>query len=59
MTLKVYDVTGNEVALLTNGILEAGRHVVEFNPSGLAAGNYIYRLSWNGFSLSGKMLYLP
>jgi len=59
VTLRVYDVTGNEVALLTNGTLEAGRHVVEFSPSGLAAGNYVYRLSCNGFSLSGKMLYLP
>lgn len=59
VTLKVFDTTGSEVATLLSGVSEAGSHEVQFIPDGLAAGNYIYRLSWNGFSLSGKMLYLP
>ncbi len=59
VTLKVFDMIGSEVATLFDGSIEAGQHEVEFKPDGLAAGNYIYRLSWNGFNLTGKMLYLP
>lgn len=59
VALRVFDMIGSEVATIQNGEKEAGRHEVDFIPKGLAAGNYIYRLSWNGFSLSGKMLYLP
>lgn len=59
VALRVFDMIGSEVATLLNGVSEAGRHEVEFIPNGLAAGNYIYRLSWNGFNLSGKMVYLP
>jgi hypothetical protein len=42
--LAVYDMLGREVAVLANGRMEAGRHEVEFNASGLASGVYTYRL---------------
>jgi hypothetical protein len=56
--LSVYDIIGNEVALLINGELSEGFHNVEFNASGLASGIYIYRLSAQGFNVSRKMVFL-
>jgi len=43
--LAVYDLLGREVALLVNGVLEAGQHQARFNASDLPSGGYIYRLS--------------
>jgi len=57
--LKVFDIAGNEVASLIDGTMEGGTHEAEFVPTALSAGVYVYRLSWNGFSLSRKMLFLP
>ena len=42
--LKIYDITGSEVATLVNEMKQAGRHSVVFNPSGLASGVYLYRI---------------
>ncbi len=44
VSLKVYDVLGQEVATLVNGIKFAGRHEAEWNATGLASGVYFYRL---------------
>jgi hypothetical protein len=43
-TLKVYDIIGNEVAVLVNQFLEAGNYSTEFDASRLTSGIYIYRL---------------
>jgi hypothetical protein len=42
VTLKVYDVLGNEVANLVNTTQEAGKHSINFDASKLASGLYIY-----------------
>jgi photosystem II stability/assembly factor-like uncharacterized protein len=44
LTLKVYDILGNEVATLANGFKEAGNHNIEFNASELSSGIYYYQL---------------
>ena len=44
IVLEVYSLLGQKVAVLTEGIVEAGSHVVTFNASGLASGIYVYRL---------------
>jgi hypothetical protein len=44
VTLKVFDVTGREVATLVEGEMSAGEHVVFFTPKALASGVYLYRL---------------
>ena len=44
VSLKVYDILGNEVATLVNEVKPAGYHSVEFNAIGLASGIYFYKL---------------
>jgi len=44
VTLKVYDVLGNEVATLINEEKPAGSYEVEFNGSNLTSGVYFYQL---------------
>ena len=58
VSLKVYDVLGNEVATLINSTQEAGKHNVEFNASKLSSGLYIYTLTTGNFTSSRKMMLL-
>ena len=43
--VEVFDALGRQVALLADGIRQAGRHEVRFNADGLPSGMYVYRLS--------------
>jgi len=58
VTLKVYDVLGNEVATLVNEEKPSGSYKVDFNGSGLPSGIYIYRLITAKFSDSKKLMLL-
>ena len=62
VTLKVYDVLGNEVATLVNEYKPAGTYEIEFNSSsGIrhpASGNYFYQLKAGNYSSTRKMLLL-
>lgn len=58
VTLKVYDILGNEVATLVNEEKPAGVYEVEFNPSGLASGIYLYKLQSGWFVETKKMILL-
>jgi len=58
VTLKVYDVLGNEVANLVNTSQEAGQHSINFDASGLSSGLYIYTLNTGNFTSSKKMMLL-
>lgn len=55
VTLKVYDMTGREVATLVNSRMNAGQHTVSFDASNLSSGVYIYTLHSNGVRLTNKM----
>jgi hypothetical protein len=44
VSLKIYDVLGNEVATLVNEGKPAGEYEVEFNAIGLTSGIYFYQL---------------
>ncbi len=50
ISLKVYNVLGEEVATLAEGDQLAGEYRVEFNAQGLQPGIYQYRLQVNGIS---------
>ena len=57
VTLKVYDILGNEIASLVNEEKPAGTYEVEFSPKGqLASGVYYYRLQAGEFIQTKKML---
>jgi len=56
--LIVYDVLGNEVASLVDGIVEAGIHEVTFNASKLTSGVYFYTLISGSFTQTNKMILL-
>ncbi|MCC6636469.1 MAG: T9SS type A sorting domain-containing protein, partial [Ignavibacteriaceae bacterium] len=60
VTLKIYDVTGRLISTLLNEQINAGNHEVVFNSSesNLPSGIYIYRLTADKFSASGKMVLL-
>lgn len=55
VSLKVYDVLGNEVATLVDEYKEAGRYKVEFKPSNLTSGIYFYQLRAGSFTKTKTM----
>jgi hypothetical protein len=48
VTLKVFNLLGEEVASLLNGNLVSGKHFVDFKAQNLNSGVYIYRLDASG-----------
>jgi uncharacterized protein YegL len=56
VSLKVYNLVGQQVASLVDGSMDAGRHNINFNAKALPSGVYIYRLNVNGFVAEKKML---
>jgi len=58
VTLKVYDILGNEVSTLVDEEKEPGDYEVEFSADNLASGIYIYRLQTLEFTSTKKMVLL-
>ena len=58
MSLKVYDVLGNEIATLVNEEKAAGKYEIDFNASKLSSGVYFYTLKAGAFSETKKMILL-
>jgi len=58
VTLKIYDVLGNEVATLVNEEKPAGNYKMDFKGNNLASGIYFYTLRAGSFVQSRKMLLL-
>jgi len=56
VSLKVFDMTGNEIATLVEGNQEAGPHAVEFNAGNFPEGMYFYSLWFNDVMKTGKMV---
>jgi agmatine/peptidylarginine deiminase len=56
VTLKVYDVLGNEIETLVNEYKPAGSYEVEFNASQFASGIYFYKLQAGSFVQTNKMI---
>ncbi|WP_337873093.1 reprolysin-like metallopeptidase [Ignavibacterium sp.] len=56
VTLKVFDMLGNEVVTLVNEYREAGVYKIEFDASNIPSGMYVYKLSAGSFSASKKMV---
>lgn len=58
VTLKVYNVLGQEVATLINGFKAPQTYKVEFDGANLATGVYFYTLKFGDQSITKKMLLL-
>ena len=58
VSLKVYNMLGQEVATLVNGQMGAGNYSTKFDATKLASGTYIYRLTADNFVTASKMLLL-
>lgn len=56
VTLSVYNVLGQRVAMLVNGQMAAGTHSVAFDASRLASGMYIYELRSGSFVQQKRMM---
>jgi len=55
VNIKVYDLTGQEVATLVNEMKETGTYEMKFDARNLASGVYIYRMIAGDFSSVKKM----
>jgi hypothetical protein len=56
--LAVHDILGRRVAILVDGVQDAGRHSVRFDGTGLASGVYLIRLESGGKVATRKMVLL-
>jgi len=56
VTLNVYDILGNEIAVLVNEQKSIGNYEVEFNAINLPNGIYFYRLQAGSFVETKKMI---
>lgn len=55
VTLKVYNLLGQEVATLLEGVKESGSHQIKFQANDLPSGIYFYQLQTKTASLTRKM----
>ena len=58
VSLKIYDVLGNEVAQLVNEEKEAGTYNYNWDASNLTSGIYFYKLQAGDFTQTKKMILL-
>ena len=56
VALKVFDITGREVAALVNAHQNAGSYAVAWDGSAHASGIYFYRVSVGNLSYAGRMV---
>jgi hypothetical protein len=58
VTLKVYNLLGQEVTSLVDEVREAGHHTVSWNAADQASGVYFYTLQTDNFSATKKMVFM-
>jgi hypothetical protein len=56
VTLRIFDVLGNEVTTLVNEYKTSGRYNVNFDASSLASGVYLYQMKVNSYTATRKLL---
>ncbi|MEZ5029461.1 MAG: T9SS type A sorting domain-containing protein, partial [Ferruginibacter sp.] len=55
-TLKVYDITGKEIAVLQSGFQKAGVYTKEFNATKLSSGTYFCKLVFGEETITNQLL---
>ena len=56
VTLKVYDISGREVAILLNDFKNAGSYIAEFDATHLSSGVYFYTIIAGSFKETKRMV---
>ena len=56
LQLKIYDISGDEIAVIVNEEKPAGEYEVEFDGTNLSSGMYFYQLMFKNFQITKKML---
>lgn len=54
--LRIYDITGQEISTLVDGIQNSGRYSIEWNATHLSSGVYVYSLTAGDFRESKLMM---
>jgi len=54
--LAVYNMLGEEVAMIVSSLQKAGRYEITFNASGLSSGVYVYRIEAANYTASKKLM---
>lgn len=57
VTITVFDLTGKEVAVLQNGILESGIHMITWKPEDLPGGIYFMEVKAGNFLQTKKLIF--
>jgi len=57
VSIKVYDIIGQEIDTLVNEFKEPGEYTVIWNAEDMPSGLYFYSLKANGFTQTKKMLF--
>jgi hypothetical protein len=58
VSIKVYDLIGNEVSTLVNSDFTSGNHIVQWDGSGQTTGIYFVRMESGGFVQTKKVMLL-
>jgi len=58
VTLEIYNVIGQNVATVVDGLHDAGSHSYEWGGSALSSGVYFYRLDAEDYTATKKMILL-
>ncbi len=58
VSIKIFDVLGNEAAVLVDEIKSPGEYNAEFNAAGFSSGIYYYRMTAGNYSETKKMILL-
>ena len=58
VTLRVFDLSGRQVATLASGVYTAGSHEIRFDASSLSSGVYFYQLQTETATLTRKFTLL-
>lgn len=56
VTLRIYDLLGQEIATVLEDYRDVGRHTIPFNAATLKSGSYVYRLTTDAGSMMKKMV---
>lgn len=56
VSVKVFDIIGNEVLTLLDSKLESGTHEISWNAANYSSGVYFYKLVTDGYTATRKMM---